>query len=65
MFYLRQRTKKEEKVINVIKIFLIFVASLVGWYQIGGLTGIITGLLTAIGLLALFGKWQSDRLDKD
>lgn len=62
---MRQRTKKEEKVINAIKIGLILVASLVGWYQVGGLTGIITGLLTAIGLLALFGKWQSDKVHKD
>jgi len=64
MLQLRNRTKKEQKVIDDLLGFLVLVVGLVGWYTTGTLKG--TGIAVGIGLgvIIFVAVWRTKRFKR-
>jgi len=64
LLQLKNRTKKERKEINTIKVFLVLVSGFFGWYQAETFKGVLISAFVAIVILALFGVWRSTAFKK-
>ena len=64
MLQLRNRTKKEQKAIDDLLRFLVFVAGLVGWYTTGTLKGAGIAVGIGLGVIILVAVWRTKRFKR-
>lgn len=64
MLQLRNRTKKEQKVIDDLLRFLVLVAGLVGWYTTGTLKGAGIAVGIGLGVIIFVAVWRTKRFKR-
>ncbi|MGE7934154.1 restriction endonuclease [Viridibacillus arvi] len=61
---MRNRTKKEQKMIDELMGLLVLIAAIIGWFTTNNLTGVFVAVGLCIIVIIIFSIWRSIRFNK-